>query len=214
MKIFTLSWKNKMRIVILSFLCLIFAIAANAQFDPDYDEPEEKDTTQTEKPQEPRDNQDDEIEYKPTFLERTYVGGNIGLSFGSNFFFLDVSPLAGYDIIPQVWSVGLGATYRYQRWFGNNFDIYGGRAFTRINIGNTFFLHGEFEYLSFVPTSITSVGERLWGDNILGGGGIWFNKSDRGGFYLLVLYALTTDSGSLYEENPLVISPGFVFYIQ
>jgi hypothetical protein len=203
-----------MKFFLILFIFLAIGIKAIAQFDPEYDDPEENDTTQTEQPQQPKNNEGEDIEYQLSFLERTYVGGNIGLSLGNNFFFFDVSPLAGYDLIPQIWSVGLGATYRYQRWFGGNYDIYGGRVFTRINIGNTFFLHGEYEYLSFIPVSFTSVGERGWGGNVLAGGGIWFGKSDRGGAYLSVLYALTTENGSLYEENPLVISPGFVFYIK
>ncbi len=190
---------------------LILSTQSMAQFDPEYNEPEEKDTTKTE---EAKSTQEDPQEYKPSFLERTYVGGNVGLSLGPNFFFFDVSPLSGYDLIPQVWSVGLGITYRYQRWFGNNFDIYGGRIFTRVNIPKSFFLHFEYEYLNFIPATINSIGERFWDDNILVGGGIWFNKSERGGAYLSVLYVLTTDPGSLYQDNPLVISPGFVFYLK
>ncbi|MFW5759841.1 MAG: hypothetical protein ACOCXH_02540 [Cyclobacteriaceae bacterium] len=208
MKTFTLLWKNNMKIPATIFLSFFIVFTANAQFDPDFDE---KDTTNTEQPQEPQNEEDDRIEiYKPGFLERTYAGGNLGLSLGTGFFFIDIAPLAGYDLIPQVWSVGLGATYRYQRVFGNGSNIYGGRAFTRINIGKFGFLHGEYEYLSHVLTN----DERIWDGNILAGGGVWFNKSDRGGFYLSVLYALTADSQSFYSDNPLVISPGFVFYIR
>jgi len=184
---------------------LILSTQSMAQFDPEYNEPEE-DTTKTE---EAKSTQEDPQEYKPSFLERTYVGGNVGLSLGSNNFFFDISPLSGYDLIPQVWSFGLGATYRYQRRFGNNFNIYGGRVFTRVNIPKIFFLHVEYEYLN-----INSDTESFWDDNILVGGGIWFNKSERGGAYLSVLYVLTTDPGSLYQDNPLVISPGFVFYLK
>jgi len=197
---------------ILLLIGLILSIQSVAQFDPEYNEPEEQDTTATSEEALPK--QEDNVEFKPTFLERTYVGGNIGLSLGSNFFFFDISPLSGYDLIPQVWSVGLGTTYRYQRRFGNNFDIYGGRIFTRVNIPKTFFLHFEYEYLSFIPSMLNFIGERTWGDNILVGGGLWFNKSERGGAYLSVLYVLTTDPGSLYQDNPLIISPGFVFYLK
>lgn len=214
MKIYILSWKNNMKFFFIFYIFLAIGLSANAQFDPEYEEPEEKDTTQTEQPQEPQNSQEEDIEYKLSFLERTYVGGNIGFFFRSNYLFFDISPLAGYDLIPQIWSVGLGATYRFQREFGQNFDIYGGRIFTRINIGNTFFLHGEYEYLSYIPIGQNFIGERGWNGNVLAGGGIWFNKSDRGGFYLSLLYALTTETGSLYEDNPLIISPGFVFYIK
>lgn len=215
MRIYTSLWKIKMKYIYSSLLFLLIPFLAFAQFDPEYDEPEDKDTTKTEAPQQPVEEESDyEEEYRPTFLERTYIGGNLGFSFRSNFFYFDVSPLAGYDLIPQVWSVGLGATYRFQRSFGNNFDVYGGRAFSRVNISNTFFLHIEYEYLSFVPITSNSIGERRWDNNVLGGGGIWFSKSDRGGYYFSVLYALTADGGSFYNNNPWVISPGFVFYIK
>lgn len=43
------------------------------------------------------------------FKERVYKGGNFSLNLGSDFTFIDISPLAGYMITPT-FSAGLGAT--------------------------------------------------------------------------------------------------------
>jgi hypothetical protein len=74
-------------------------------------------------------------EENPSFKDRMYFGGNLGLQFGT-VTLIDVSPLAGVMITPK-FSSGIGATYQYyddNRFQGSAGSSYGGRFFTRYNV--------------------------------------------------------------------------------
>ena len=93
---------------------------------------------------------------KPTFKERLFTGGNLGLSFG-NTTYIDVSPLIGYRISERL-STGLQPTYQFirQRFCdvnGNNclkfdYSIYGGSLFARAFITKEIFAHTEYQVLN------------------------------------------------------------------
>ena len=86
-------------------------------------------------------------------LERSYFGGNLALSFGTNTY-IDVSPLWGYMINRKL-SMGLGGTYIYSsreyfdpfsgQVFKLDGSLYGGRTFLRYRLFNNIYFHSEVE---------------------------------------------------------------------
>ncbi|NJO68127.1 MAG: hypothetical protein HC830_01615 [Bacteroidetes bacterium] len=97
--------------------------------------------------------------------DRMYVGGNIGLQFGT-ITNIELSPHVGYYIYPR-WSAGIGITYEYYKrntsiyyLYPINTHIYGYNLFTRLaviqDLGKTFGIgngisvigQAEFEMLS------------------------------------------------------------------
>lgn len=82
--------------------------------------------------------------------ERIFVGGGLGLSFGT-ITFISVSPIVGYNVSPRL-SFGLGPSYQYYRDNRATPDfstsIYGGSAFGRYFVLENIFLQSEFEVLN------------------------------------------------------------------
>lgn len=205
MKICISLLKNNMRHLFSFVFCVVFLLLAfqsTAQFyDPSKTEDEdekEQDEPQNEKSKPEKD-----------FLEKVYVGGNIGLQFGTSFALVEVSPLAGYHIAGDL-SAGIGATYQFRRFLGSSDHVYGGRVFARYDIANIFFATAEYEAMRWeVPTEGSQ-----WVPGVFVGGGIFFSKSDRGGAYLSVLYNLEFDELRSPYNNEWVIRPGFIFYLR
>lgn len=158
-----------------------------------------------------------------TLWDRMYVGGNIGLQFGT-ITDIEVSPHVGYYIYPR-WSAGVGITYEYYKrkaTYYNPFKIdthiYGFNLFTRLalikdmgqtfGIGNGISIIGQAEYerLSlerkyFELTSMATEG-RFWLDSFLVGGGIKQAIGRRSSVYMLVMWNLNETINSPYS-NPI-----------
>lgn len=95
---------------------------------------------------------------RPKFFDHTYVGGGIGIQFGS-YTRLDFSPLIAYEV-NKIFMAGIGFSYlyardRYPNGYIQQANMYGGRVFVRLipirNVlsnGDGFFIHGEFEMLN------------------------------------------------------------------
>jgi len=162
--------------------------------------------------------------------DRMYVGGNLGLQFGT-ITDIEVSPHVGYYIYPR-WSAGIGITYEYYKQKGTlynpysrNTHIYGYNFFTRLaliqdmgqtfGIGNGISLIGEAEYerlsLSnvFKRSGTPSENGRFWLDSFLVGGGIKQAMSRRSSIYILVMWNLNETIDSPYS-NP-ILKFGFDF---
>lgn len=154
---------------------------------------------------------------------RMYVGGNIGLQFGT-ITDIEVSPHVGYYIYPR-WSAGVGITYEYYNRkaslyypYAIDTHIYGFNVFTRLaliqDLGKTFGIgngisiigQAEYERLSlerkyFERTSSLYEG-RFWLDSFLVGGGIKQAIGRRSSIYLLVMWNLNETINSPYS-NPI-----------
>ena len=87
---------------------------------------------------------------KKNFLDKVFVGGNVGLQFGT-VTFVEVSPLVGYRFTDKI-SAGIGITYEYyhyqDRYYDFKTNVYGGRVFGRYNFTENLFGHVEYEYLN------------------------------------------------------------------
>lgn len=137
-----------------------------------------------------------------TFADRLYFGGNLSLNiFGTNKF-IDVSPIVGYQI-DNAWSVGGGLTYQYiSREFtsipsGDRFtvssSVYGGRAFARYNVNETYFAYTEFENLNAEFGVGNGESQREWVPGFFIGGGTFQPVFGRGGINVMILYNLLHD---------------------
>ena len=138
--------------------------------------------------------------------ERIFVGGFIGLQFGT-FTAVNVSAQAGYRITNR-FSAGLGSSYQYEssNWFGTSFSshVYGGSVFARYRVVARAFIHAENEWLSFqsrLPGMEPGERPRITETNTLLGLGYGLPLSDRVRLNVLLLYNLNSNS-QVYYDNP------------
>lgn len=143
--------------------------------------------------------QEDKAKVKNDFWQKVYVGGNLGLQFGT-ITFVDVSPLAGYKVTKDL-SLGVGLTYLYYQYYSSSFNVYGGRFFGKYNITESIFAHTEFEVLNRQHPYIS--GERLNVTNVLVGGGYRQAIGANSYFNILALWNLNESEYSLYS-NPII----------
>ncbi|MGK0489182.1 MAG: hypothetical protein ACJAXB_002374 [Candidatus Endobugula sp.] len=154
------------------------------------------------------------------FKERVYIGGNFSVNLGTDFSFVDISPLVGYMLTPQ-FSVGVGASYLYlsRRYIlfpsGNSFkvntSVYGGRTFLRRNILENYFAHLEFEALNveFASNNTTENTIREWVPGLFIGAGIFQPVFGRGGVNVTLLYNLLHDEIKSPYNSAFVVRAGF-----
>ncbi len=144
-------------------------------------------------------------EPKPRFLDKVFVGGNVGFQFGT-VTFAEVSPLIGYRITDKI-SAGIGVTYQYYRYKDPNYqletNVYGGRIFGRYFFTDYLFAHAEYEYLNleaydFYPPRRVDV------ESVLVGGGYFQHiNGSNSGIFIMLLYNLTESLYTPYN-NPIV----------
>jgi hypothetical protein len=157
-----------------------------------------------------------------TTPERIFVGGFLGLQFGS-FTAINVNLHGGYRITNRL-SAGLGGMYQYSndRWFNQSVvsHVYGGSVFARFRVIYQAFIHAEHEWLSvqsrgylglpgsgfqplpgengtFDPDNRTRSTEK----NFLLGPGYAFRVGPRVTLNILALYNFNTSS-AVYFDNP------------
>ena len=156
---------------------------------------------------------DKEIQDNSSFLDRVFVGGNLGLQFG-DITNVQVAPIVGYRITNDL-SAGLGVQYQYTKNKRINPAVvsnnYGTSIFTRYRVKAPFFLQAEYEYLNYEVTFVPSFEtERRSVSSLFVGGGISQPINENAAFTLSVLYNLSydeTDINSPYS-SPLRISGG------
>lgn len=138
------------------------------------------------------------------FWDKVYVGGNIGLQFGT-VTFIEVSPLAGYKFTED-FSAGVGITYQYYRYKDNFYDfetnVYGARVFGRYLFTDNLFGHVEYEHLSleafdFFPRRRVEVG------SLLAGGGYMQRLGANSAIVAMILYNFTESVYTPYQ-NPII----------
>lgn len=142
-----------------------------------------------------------------TTRERVFVGGFVGLQFGT-FTSVGVHLHAGYRITNRL-SAGVGGIYQYTHdsWGIDTYSshTYGANVFTRLRTVSNLFLHAEYEKLWLesgrpVPNGgedRSSISE----DNYLLGAGYALHLSHRTRVNLLLLYNFNEDSQA-YTDNP------------
>jgi hypothetical protein len=138
---------------------------------------------------------------RPT-KSKWYYGGNIGLSFWNDYFYIGVFPLVGYKVTPK-FSVGGKLGYTYYSVSNPDFSShnYGGSIFTRYRVVPQFYLHGEFAYWSYERIS----SERVWVPFLLLGGGFSQLVSPNVWLFVEILFDVINDTNSPYTDwDPFV----------
>lgn len=148
---------------------------------------------------------DQEMDEKPSFKDRMFTGGGLGMSFSSYSDYLSVSPLIGFKITNKL-ATGIGFQYRYTNYKTVSPRVstndYGASPFVRYNVYNPIFLHTEYEYLNY---QFINAGEKLrksYG-SLMTGGGLFQPFGGRAGLFILALYNLTyRNPNSPYDYSP------------
>lgn len=154
-----------------------------------------------------------------SFLERSYVGGDVGLNFYNRNSYLNISPFYGYYLTNNL-SAGAGLKYQfYSNGTGFRDHMYGGSLFSRYDIGQRFFLHAEIETVNTVnrfDPFAGNYGERLWIPMGLLGAGYKYGLGNSFA-QILLLYDVIDNRNSPYRfqyfvpDFPLIFRGGFVF---
>ena len=151
-------------------------------------------------------------EYKPRFKDRLFLGGNLGLQFGT-MTLIEVSPLLMCSITPRFYG-GLGVTYeyykdsRYTPTYSTN--IYGGRVLLNYFIFKNIFAHAEYEHLRYEAyTNIFFEKEWVRVNSWLVGGGFRQMVGGRSFMTLTVLWNLNETTYSPYTNPIIRVGIGF-----
>ncbi len=147
-----------------------------------------------------------------TVRERFFVGGFVGLQFGT-FTAVSLNLHAGYLITNNI-SAGAGGIYQYtnDNLMGTSYSshVYGASAFARFNVYSGLFVHTEYERLrlktrlspfDFDPGSDPDDRTTISENNYFIGAGYGIRMSDRLTLNLLLLYNLNENS-HVYMDNP------------
>lgn len=136
------------------------------------------------------------------FWDKFYVGGNVGLQFGT-VTFAEISPLVGYKFTDKI-SAGIGITYQYyhykDQYYDFTTDVYGGRVFGRYFFTNYLFAHTEYEYLNLEAFDFQR--RRVDVGSFLVGGGYYQRFSEHAGISAMLLYNFTPSVYTPYT-NPI-----------
>ena len=174
----------------------------------------------TKEDQFPYDQKDQES--TPSFKERLFYGGNLGLLFGS-VTDIQISPVVGYWVLPRI-AVAVGPDYRYYKDVLSSTSLYGGKAYVNLvviqDLNSIFpfgshtgiFLHVEDELLSlkanFWKYPLNPRG-RFYVNTVLVGGGISQQLGRRSSLDLMVLWPLNDPGYDIYSKPEIRIS--FIF---
>ena len=154
-------------------------------------------------------------EKKPSFKDRIFFGGGLGLQFGQ-VTIIDVSPIVGYKLTNRI-HPGIGLSYSYYNDKRYNIPLeysdYGGSVFVRMFIFEGLFAQAEAEYLNIKVFKFLNNGtyetSRQWIDSYLIGGGYFQKIGEKSGMYFMILWNLNQTELTPYS-NP-VLRIGFNF---
>jgi hypothetical protein len=150
-------------------------------------------------------------------VSKWYYGGTVGFNFWSDYFYLSLSPIVGYNVTPK-FSVGGKVQYSYIN--DKSYDPleltshnYGASIFTRFRPIYQIYLHAEFAYASYENYTIyvnpyRAESERNWVPFLLLGGGFVQHVGPNASVYIEVLFDVIQDENSPYDEWDPIISIG------
>jgi hypothetical protein len=153
---------------------------------------------------------------KPSFADRMFFGGGLGLSFSSTYDYFSVSPIIGYRVSQKV-ATGLSIIYRYNNYKYVTPSIstndYGVSPFIRYQFYGPLFLHAEYEYLNNEYITYSGEAVRKAFTSFMAGGGFFQPVGRKAGIYISALYNFSyKNPTSVYDyypySSPLVLRAG------
>jgi len=165
--------------------------------------------------------EDDPLE-KNDFWDKCYTGGDLMLFGGSGQFYFNVSPLLGYRPQNKGFSYGVGLTYQFTRFVDYyttySYSLFGVRAFLRQQLGQHFFLHGEYEnYFTRGENIFTRKRETIVVPCANAFLGYKQNFSEYSYYYIMLGYEFIGDRNAgqyVYYTHPIVFKVGYIFDIR
>lgn len=159
----------------------------------------------------------------PEWRERIRYGGNVWMGFWGSFY-LDATPMVGYDITGKGTIAGLGASIIVN---GKSSDVGGGlsigpRFFVRQPIWKTVFAHAEYELMNsskynfwdtyYLPSTGRPLRGNKWGGAGLIGLGFYQNGyGTQSGAFISVLYNVNAPSSGFISQQRIDSEGRFVF---
>jgi len=153
---------------------------------------------------------DEEPEYATndslSFKNRLIFGGNLGLVFGT-YTYINISPTVGYKIKPD-FAAGVGVIYEYvnDKTYRPYYEttIFGGKLFVQHVLFDCVILYAENNTLSLEKRyydrihSYPQEGRFILNVPWVGGG--FYQRSGKGGMYLMILFNLNNSANSPYSS--------------
>lgn len=160
----------------------------------------------------------------PKWQEKLHYGGNIWLGFFGAFY-VDVSPMVGFDITNKGTVAGVGGTLIYQGTFNQGGEIMAGpRVFVRQAVWRSIFAQAEYEYINALPNRFySSAGvtnpttTRKWEGSPLIGAGFYQGRTrQQKGSFIALMYNLgypnrgfISPQGIGGSSSPIIFRLGF-----
>jgi hypothetical protein len=119
--------------------------------------------------------------------------------------FAELSPFVGYKLAdPFMTGIGVHGSFLGAGSYGN-FVYYGGYAFARLTIAETFFIHGEYRLLNgVVPNGVV---RREWVGSPIAAAGIMYGSNS----WMMIGYAINADYQKINPLGGLVYRIGLYF---
>jgi hypothetical protein len=170
---------------------------------------------------------------KPEWKEKLRYGGTFWLGFFGAFY-IDASPMVGYELNDKGTVAGIGANFIFQGTFNRNSatntnsTIFGPKIFVRQQVFKRFFAHAEYEFIradayqfySYVenPVNPSAAFKKVWGHSPLIGAGFYQGGDGKHGSFISVMYNLgypnrgfISPQSLLGNETPITLRYGFLF---
>lgn len=167
---------------------------------------------------------------KPEWKEKLRYGGTFWLGFFGAFY-IDASPMVGYELNDKGTVAGIGANFIFQGTFNRNSatntnnTIFGPKIFIRQQVFKRFFAHAEYEFINAYADQFysynlntTDPSKRVWGSSPLIGAGFYQGGDGKRGSFISVMYNLgypnrgfISPQSLLGNETPITLRYGFLF---
>ena len=160
------------------------------------------------------------------FKEKMHYGGNVWAGFFGSFY-VDLSPMAGYEITDKGTIAGLGATFIYQGGFNQGGTAMAGpRIFIRQAVWRSIFAHAEYELINaprkqfYSSNGSAEAFPRKWEGSPLIGAGFYQGRSrEQKGSFISVMYNIgysynrgfISPQGLGGNDSPFLLRFGFFF---
>ncbi|AFK02586.1 hypothetical protein Emtol_1440 [Emticicia oligotrophica DSM 17448] len=167
---------------------------------------------------------------QPAWKDKLRYGGNFWLGFFGAFY-IDASPMVGYEVTEKGTIVGVGGTFIFQGTFNRNSaantnnTIFGPKIFVRQQVFKRVFVHGEYEFIrayadQFYSYNLNSgdPNRKVWGRSPLIGAGFYQGGQGNRGSFISVMYNLgypnqgfISPQSLLGSQTPITLRYGFLF---
>ena len=167
---------------------------------------------------------------KPEWKEKLRYGGTFWLGFFGAFY-IDASPMIGFELNDKGTVAGIGANFIFQGTFNRNSatntnnTIFGPKIFIRQQVFKRFFAHAEYEFINAYADQFysynlntTDPSKRVWGSSPLIGAGFYQGGDGRRGSFISLMYNLgypnrgfISPQSLLGNQTPITLRYGFLF---